>query len=131
MNVTIGVPRRRAIGLGRRGVVYVAVATLLVAVTISRVADVATRAQDSASPPTATTADAAAGSVSGLPMAWVANTGQTDAAVRYLAQGLGYATFLTDTEAVVRLDDSVVRLGFAGASTARSEEHTSELQSLR
>ena len=117
MNVTIAVPRRRLIARGRRGVVCVAVASLLVAVTISQLADVATRAPGAAPPPTATTADAATGSLSALPMAWVANTGQTDAAVRYLARGLGYATFLTDTEAVVRLDDAVVRLGFDGASS--------------
>ncbi len=75
--------------------------------------------QPAARPPAAVpAAGAVADSLGGLPMAWVANTGQTDAEVRYLAQGLGYATFLTDTEAVVRLDDAVVRLGFEGASTA-------------
>ena len=39
-----------------------------------------------------------------LPMAFEANQGQSDAAVRYLARGPGYNLFLTETEAVLSLD---------------------------
>ena len=35
-----------------------------------------------------------------LPLAFEANAGQTDAQVRFLARGSGYALFLTPTEAV-------------------------------
>ena len=72
----------------------------------------------------APTAAAAAGGLAVLPMGWVANTGQSDPPVRFLAQGLGYGAFLTDTEAVVQLEGAVVRLGFEGAEPPlpRAEE---------
>jgi hypothetical protein len=54
-----------------------------------------------------------------LPMAFEANQGQTDASVRYLSRGPGYALFLTPTEAVLRLrgdkqHDAVLRMSVVG-----------------
>ena len=40
-----------------------------------------------------------------LPLAFEANRGQTDKEVRFLSRGEGYATFLTDSEAVMVLKD--------------------------
>jgi hypothetical protein len=48
-------------------------------------------------------ASSAAGSYGGLPLAFEANAGQTDASVRFLARGAGYTVFLTDREAVLAL----------------------------
>jgi hypothetical protein len=44
-----------------------------------------------------------------LPLSFEANTGQTDARVKFLARGNGYALFLTKDEAVVALRKSVRR----------------------
>jgi hypothetical protein len=54
-----------------------------------------------------------------LPLAFEANQGQTDASVRYLSRGPGYALFLTPTEAVLRLRgdkqlDAVLRMSVVG-----------------
>jgi len=58
-----------------------------------------------------------------LPLSFEANQGQVDSQVRFLARGNGYAVFLTDSGAMLRLgthtaakDDLVLRL--AGARTA-------------
>jgi PKD repeat protein len=44
-----------------------------------------------------------------LPLAFEENLGQTDASVRYLARGTGYALYLTDREAVLALRRTGVR----------------------
>ncbi len=57
-----------------------------------------------------------------LPLGFEANQGQTDAQVRYLARGAGYALFLTPAEAVLRLhgatDNAVLGLRLLGANPA-------------
>ena len=42
-----------------------------------------------------------------LPLSFEENVGQTDAQVRFLSRGSGYALFLTDTEAVLSLHRAV------------------------
>jgi hypothetical protein len=51
--------------------------------------------------------DQIAGSYGRLPLSFEANQGQTDAQVRFLSRGDGYALFLTSTEAVFRLQKPV------------------------
>jgi hypothetical protein len=59
-----------------------------------------------------------------LPMTFVANQGQSDDVVRFLARGDGYSVFLTDAEAVLSLrsrprsnePDAVVRMRLVGAN---------------
>jgi hypothetical protein len=118
MSVATGTLVRPGLPVGWPRPLAVAVAAWLVAASIGQVV----RTVDSpppVRPPAAVPAEGAVEqSLDGLPMAWVANAGQTDPAVRYVAQGMGYSTFLTDTEAVVRLDGAVVRLGFDGAADA-------------
>ncbi len=59
-----------------------------------------------------------------LPIAFEANKGQTDAAVRYFSRAPGYSLFLTQAEAVLSLPrandaaPAVIRIGFDGANTA-------------
>ncbi|PYQ50636.1 MAG: hypothetical protein DMF59_10325, partial [Acidobacteria bacterium] len=50
-----------------------------------------------------------------LPLAFEANVGQTDRRVTFLARGSGFELFLTQTEAVYRLQTSVIRMRLAGA----------------
>ncbi len=53
------------------------------------------------------------------PLAFEANLGQTDTTVDFMARGSGYAVFLTDGDAVLKLDggdlDYVVRLNLLSA----------------
>jgi hypothetical protein len=56
------------------------------------------------------------------PIAFEANRGQTDAAVRFLARGPGYRLFLTPTETVLRTDGGVVRLAAVGANPSATVE---------
>src|SRR5437870_4048506 len=51
-----------------------------------------------------------------LPLAFVENQGQTDARVRYFAQGSHYAFFLTREEIVLSLDRVILALKFVGAN---------------
>src|SRR6266480_7805373 len=56
-----------------------------------------------------------------LPLSFEANEGQTDSQVRYLARGAGYTIFLTEKDAVIKLQDrqgdgAVRRFKVAGAS---------------
>ncbi len=56
-----------------------------------------------------------------LPLSFEANEGQTDSQVRYLARGAGYTIFLTEKDAVIKLQDrqgegAVLRFKVAGAS---------------
>ena len=105
---------RLPVGFGRG--LGAALAAVLVTASIGQAVRVVDQ-QGGAAPAKVPAATAAVTeSLGGMPMAWAANTGQTDPVVRYVAQGMGYATFLTDTEAVVRLDGAVVRLGFEGAA---------------
>ncbi|MFZ6003655.1 MAG: beta strand repeat-containing protein [Actinomycetota bacterium] len=98
-----------------------AAAALLLTVSIGQVSDLVQSPPETAATPTAAPTEAVAQeSLGSLPMAWVANAGQTDAQVRYEAHGLGYSAFLTDEEAVLRFDGAVVRLGFEGARSAPS-----------
>ncbi len=57
-----------------------------------------------------------------LPLGFEANRGQTDAQVRYLARGAGYALFLTPAEAVLRLHgadaDAALGMCLLGANPA-------------
>lgn len=53
-----------------------------------------------------------------LPLAFEPNRGQTDPRVRFLARGSGFQFFLTETEAVYRLGDDVVRMRLVGAGAA-------------
>ncbi|HEY2933561.1 MAG TPA: SBBP repeat-containing protein [Acidobacteriota bacterium] len=53
---------------------------------------------------------------SAFPLRFEANQGQTDAHVKFLARGDGFALFLTQDEAVVKLDGAVVRLKFSGGN---------------
>lgn len=55
-----------------------------------------------------------------LPLAFEANTGQTDPQVLYLTRGQGMTVFLTATEAVMALRGDVVRMRLAGARTPRA-----------
>ncbi len=59
--------------------------------------------------------------VADLPLAFEENTGQTDAAVDFMARGSGYSVFLTDGDAVIDIADGdsrhVVRLDLVGANT--------------
>jgi hypothetical protein len=65
-----------------------------------------------------------------LPVSFEKNQGQTDPRVKFLARGNGFALFLTDGEAVLRLRapksktevESVVRIGFAGSNAAPEVE---------
>ena len=50
-----------------------------------------------------------------LPLAFEPNVGQTDRRVTFLARGSGFELFLTQTEAVYRLQTSVIRMRLAGA----------------
>src|SRR5438270_11180459 len=52
---------------------------------------------------TGVTPDAAASTYLQTPLSFEANQGQTDASVRYLARGSGYALFLTPDQAVLSL----------------------------
>ncbi len=65
-----------------------------------------------------------------IPLTFEANSGQTDARVKFLARGAGYTVFLTDRDATLRLQqtstkanpaapatDTVVRLALAGANS--------------
>jgi hypothetical protein len=68
---------------------------------------------------------AALAGVGQIPLSFEANQGQTDALVRFLARGDGYALFLTDTEAVLSLQPTPVQpakgpktIHDAGQSTA-------------
>ncbi len=58
------------------------------------------------------------------PLGFEENIGQTDADVDYLARGSGYSVFLTDADAVLRLDTGdgthVLRLDVMGASSRSS-----------
>ncbi len=58
-----------------------------------------------------------------LPLSFAANQGQTDAAVKYVSRGSGYAVFLTGDEAVVAL-----RKGNGSATTSQKRDagHPSE-----
>ena len=56
-----------------------------------------------------------------LPLTFEANNGQTDSQVRYLARGSGYTIFLTEKDAVIKLQDRqgdgvVLRLKVADAN---------------
>src|SRR5438874_8317476 len=56
-----------------------------------------------------------------LPLSFEANAGQTDPEVRYLARGSGYTIFLTENDAVIKLQDrqgdgAVLRLNVANAN---------------
>ncbi len=95
----------------------IVVAAALAAASVAQIAHRLETTPPAGSPPVAA---ATATGLAGLPMAWVANTGGTDPQVRYSARGLGYGAFLTDTEAVVRVDGAVVRLGFDGADSEPS-----------
>ena len=57
-----------------------------------------------------------AGGYGQLPLAFEPNQGQTDAQVKYLARGDGYALFLTGSGAVLKLGGAVVRMRLAGAN---------------
>ena len=73
-----------------------------------------------------------------IPLAFEANSGQTDARVKFLARGAGYTVFLTDRDATLRLErpaagrgghaaESVVRLTLADAN-AHPVAHVIEQQ---
>jgi hypothetical protein len=51
-----------------------------------------------------------------LPLAFEANLGQADPAVRFTAAGAGYRLALTPTEAVLRVEGTAVRLSALGAN---------------
>jgi hypothetical protein len=59
-----------------------------------------------------------------IPLSFEANSGQTDARVKFLARGAGYTVFLTDRDATLRLEQpsaapnagAVVRFALAGAN---------------
>jgi uncharacterized protein (TIGR03437 family) len=57
-----------------------------------------------------------AGDYGKLPLSFEANQGQTDACVQFLSRGRDRTLFLTSTEAVLRIHNSVVRMKLAGAS---------------
>src|ERR1700754_3388411 len=59
---------------------------------------------------------AAAPAAAVVPLAFVPNKGQSDARVRYLAQGRGFSFFFTDRGLTLALDDAVLELGFTGAN---------------
>ncbi len=65
-----------------------------------------------------------------LPFAFEANRGQTADSVRYIARGEGYAVFLRDQDAVVRLgrEGKQVRMSLANARKARSIEALERLR---
>ncbi|MEK6282886.1 MAG: SBBP repeat-containing protein [Acidobacteriota bacterium] len=56
-----------------------------------------------------------------LPLSFQSNSGQTDGRVRFLAQGAGYALFLTDSEAVLRLREGQSRREAATTRVMRSK----------
>ncbi len=60
----------------------------------------------------------AADPLAALPMAFIPNQGQVDAAVRFHARGLAGQIFFTDREVVLALPADVLRLRFAGARPA-------------
>lgn len=51
-----------------------------------------------------------------LPLAFEENIGQTDRRVKFLARGSGFQLFLTPTQAVYRVQNSVLRMELAGAT---------------
>ena len=53
-----------------------------------------------------------------LPFAFEANTGQTAKEVKFLARGSGYTLFLTPTEAVLSLRESVLRMKLVRSNPA-------------
>jgi len=55
-----------------------------------------------------------------LPLSFEVNQGQTDARVKFLSHGHGYALFLTGDEAVLELQESGVRSQESGAEFSRS-----------
>src|SRR5690606_27373423 len=67
------------------------------------------------------------------------NVGQTDAGVRYMARGAGYALFLKETEAVLALDRkgataesdvrSVIKMSLEGAQKPRRMEAVGQVSS--
>ncbi|HEX4378848.1 MAG TPA: SBBP repeat-containing protein, partial [Candidatus Acidoferrum sp.] len=76
-----------------------------------------------------------------IPLTFEANSGQTDARVKFLARGAGYTVFLTDRDATLRLarpatqpgkraDDAVVRFALVGANT-HPVAHAVDLQDGR
>ncbi|MGH8539626.1 MAG: Calx-beta domain-containing protein [Stenotrophobium sp.] len=68
-----------------------------------------------------------AGNYGKLPIAFEANAGQTDAQVKFLARGSGYALFLTPGEAVMSLRKSqgkTAAKGLPGKTTAKQKVET-------
>ncbi len=62
-----------------------------------------------------------------LPLSFEPNEGQTDSQVQYLAQGSGYALFLTSDQAVLSLDSSSSSASAAGTPSA-GEQSVLEMQ---
>ena len=56
--------------------------------------------------------------LSGLPLVFEPNVGQTEDSVRFVARGEGYTVFLTDTEAVVAAEGATVRMQMVGGAPA-------------
>ncbi len=63
-----------------------------------------------------------------LPMRFETNQGQTDSRVKFLASGSSYSLFLTDDEAVLRLQSAVLRMRLAGANRKPHVSGTERLQ---
>ena len=76
--------------------------------------------QPSAGAPSAAGERRAKSAYEKLPLAFVPNTGQTDARVRYFAQGAGYSFFFTDDKAVLALQKGnrgqALQMRFIGAN---------------
>src|SRR5262245_21532640 len=59
-----------------------------------------------------------------IPLSFEKNLGQADSRVKFLSRGPGYGVFLTDREAILRLNQpaqATVRMSFSGQTTPRIE----------
>jgi hypothetical protein len=68
-------------------------------------------AQNATEPSAPANASAARSSYGKLPLSFEANTGQTDARVKFLSRGNGYTLFLTKHEATIALRKSLRPMG--------------------
>ena len=65
-----------------------------------------------------------------LPLTFEANQGQTDSQVKFLARGGGYVLFLTQDEAVLKLESSRARRSSPAQQSALQGQHSTEAASV-
>src|SRR5262245_59164689 len=90
-------------------------AVLLLAAAVALSADRTLTAVHADNEPDAAAPSRLAGRYGRLPLAFEANHGQTDPQVKFLSRGQGHTLFLTSTDAVFVLPQTVVRMQALGA----------------